>query len=73
MMLADALCRRGELKDRRFDIVAVDDSFVLQFVPEPVRRTAGVDAVGIAARVRKTAALTGHPLPYRLPAGLSQT
>ena len=53
MMLADALCRRGELKDRRFDILAVDDSFVLQFVPEPVRRTAGVDAVGIAARVRK--------------------
>ena len=53
MMLADALCRRGELKDRRFDILAVDESFVLQFVPEPVRRTAGVDAVGIAARVRK--------------------
>ena len=53
MMLADALFRRGELKDRRFDILAVEDSFVLQFVPEPVRHTAGVDAAGIAARVRK--------------------
>jgi 1-deoxy-D-xylulose-5-phosphate synthase len=59
MMLADALFRLGVLgtgcgtQGHRFDILAVEDNFVLQTAPEPVRRTAGVDAAGIAARVRQ--------------------
>ena len=52
MMLSEALRRRGTLAGHTWDIAALDESFAIQDRPEPVRRTAGVDAASIAARVR---------------------
>lgn len=55
MLLSDALRRLSErpLDGRATELLAVDDSFVIQTRPEPIRRTAGVDAVGIAAAVKR--------------------
>ncbi len=51
MMLSEALRPCGALSDRRWDIAALEDGFAIQQRPEPVRRTAGVDAESLAARV----------------------
>ena len=56
MMLSDALRRRGALEGRAWDILATDDSFVhpaaRDGVPEPIFRTAGVDAAAMADKIR---------------------
>ena len=52
MMLSDALIRRGAMTGRDYAILATDDSFVGQSRPEPIYRTAGVDAEAIAATIR---------------------
>ena len=44
MLLSDALRRNGGLEGHPFTILATDDSFVTQDKPEPIFRTAGVDA-----------------------------
>lgn len=51
MLLSDALRARGCLNP--MDILAVEDSFVVQSRPEPIRHTAGVDAASIAERVKR--------------------
>ncbi len=49
MMLTDALSRDPAFfKGRQHGILAVDDSFVIQDKPEPIRHTAGVDADAMA-------------------------
>ncbi len=53
MMLVDALRDRPGFATRKHAIIAVDDSFVIQDHPEPIRRTAGVDAAAIAAAVEE--------------------
>lgn len=55
MLLSDALGRLPErpLDGRETELLAVDDSFVIQTRPEPIRRTAGVDAIGIAAAAER--------------------
>ncbi len=54
MMLSDALCRRDpSFAARPYSIVAVEDSFVIQDRPEPIYRTAEVDAVAMIERIRK--------------------
>ncbi len=47
MMLADALDKTPAYTPRPRRILAVDDNFVIQSRPEPIRRTAGVDAEAI--------------------------
>ncbi len=49
MMLEDALKATPAWTPRPVRILAVDDSFVLQSRPEPVRHTAGVDAEAMTA------------------------
>ena len=44
MMLTDALARLSDAPTRWVRVLAVDDSFVIQDKPEPIRHTAGVDA-----------------------------
>ncbi len=51
MMLSDALGRYPDFSARGHRILAVNDSFVSQDRPEPIRRTAGVDAEAMAAAV----------------------
>ncbi len=52
MMLSDALGKDPAFfADRRFGILAVNDSFVIQDKAEPIRRTAGVDAEAMADAV----------------------
>ena len=53
MMLSDALIRCGGMGGRDHTIMATDDSFVTQSRPEPIYRTAGVDAEAIAAEIRR--------------------
>ena len=57
MMLTDALRRRGTLEGRSYAILATDDSFVSQDKPEPILRTAGVDAEAMVAEVKKLLAV----------------
>ena len=53
MMLSDALGRDPAFfASRAHRILAVDDSFVPQDIPEPIRHTAGVDAEAMAEAVR---------------------
>ena len=52
MMLSDELGRDPAFFDRRpYRILAVDDNFATQDKPEPIRRTAGVDAAAMADAV----------------------
>ncbi len=51
MMLSDALDRRPNYIPRPRRILAVEDSFVVQDKPEPIRHTAGVDAEAIASAI----------------------
>ncbi len=44
MLLTDAMRRGGTLSGHAYRILAIDDSFVCQDAPEPIFRTAGVDA-----------------------------
>ncbi len=53
MMLTDALDRLSVLSGRKHGILAIEDSFVVQDKPEPIRRTAGVDARAMVAWVQK--------------------
>ena len=57
MMLSDALCRVSNFKARPYDIVAVDDSFAIQARPEPIYRTAGVDAEAMISHLKALMAL----------------
>ena len=52
MMLSDMLIRQGTMENRRYAILATDDSFVCQDSPEPIYHTAGVDAMAIAEQIR---------------------
>ena len=52
MMLTDALRRNGGLDGHPYAILATDDSFVTQDKPEPIFRTAGVDAEAMMAAIR---------------------
>ncbi len=51
MMLSAELARESSFASRPVRILAVDDSFVIQKRPEPIRHTAGVDAAAIAEAV----------------------
>ena len=53
MLLSDALTRIGAMKGRRSAILATDDQFVIQTCPEPIYRTAGVDAETVAEEIRR--------------------
>lgn len=53
MMLTDAMRRQGSLEGHPYAILATDDSFVVQDKPEPIFRTAGVDAVAMIAALRR--------------------
>ena len=53
MMLSDAMRRDGCLEGHPYAILATDDSFVHQTRPEPILRTAGVDAMAMAAELRR--------------------
>ena len=53
MMLTDAMRRNGSLEGHPYAILATDDSFVSQDKPEPIFRTAGVDAETMAAEIRR--------------------
>ena len=53
MMLTDALRRSGALEGHPYSILATDDSFVTQDRPEPILRTAGVDAEAMVDEIRK--------------------
>ena len=52
MMLSDMMIRQGTMENRRYAILATDDSFVCQDSPEPIYHTAGVDAMAIAEQIR---------------------
>ena len=52
-MLTDAMRRNGSLAGHPYAILATDDSFVSQDKPEPILRTAGVDAEAMAATVKE--------------------
>ncbi len=52
MMLSDALTGRSDFTATAHRILAVEDSFVTQEKPEPIRHTAGVDAEAIVKAVR---------------------
>jgi 1-deoxy-D-xylulose-5-phosphate synthase len=58
MMLTDALRRRGALDGHPYAILATDDSFVAQDKPEPILRTAGVDAAAMAEEIKR---MMGRP------------
>ncbi len=51
MLLSDALDRTSTYRPRPRRVLAVDDSFVIQDKPEPIRHTAGVDAQAIVEAV----------------------
>lgn len=55
MMLLEELRRRPDFAagQHACDILAVEDSFVIQSKPEPIRRTAGVDAEAMVERIRR--------------------
>ena len=53
MMLTDALRRNGGLVGHPNAILATDDSFVSQDKPEPILRTAGVDAEAMVSEIKK--------------------
>ncbi len=53
MMLADALTRISDFSSRSYDILAVDNSFVIQTCAEPIYRTAGVDAESMLLRIQR--------------------
>ena len=53
MLLSDALHRQGALAGRSYAILATDDSFVTQDKPEPILRTAGVDADAMVDEVKR--------------------
>ena len=53
MMLTDALRKNGCLDGHPFGILAVEDSFVPQDKPEPILRTAGVDAAAMVAKIKE--------------------
>ena len=53
MLLSDALTRIDAMKGRRSAILATDDQFVIQTCPEPIYRTAGVDAETVAEEIRR--------------------
>ncbi len=52
MMLADTLSEISDFRTRPYDILAVDDSFVLQTRAEPIFKTAGVDAASMLVRIK---------------------
>lgn len=52
MMLSDALCRAGALDGHPYTILATTDGFVTQDKPEPIYRTAGVDAAAMVEELR---------------------
>ena len=52
MMLTDAMRRNGSLEGHPYAILATDDSFVSQDKPEPILRTAGVDAAAMATAIK---------------------
>jgi 1-deoxy-D-xylulose-5-phosphate synthase len=52
MMLSDALCRSGALDGHPYTILATTDGFVTQDKPEPIYRTAGVDAAAMVEELR---------------------
>ncbi len=51
MMLSDALDKHPAYTPRPRRILAVEDEFVIQTKPEPIRRTAGVDAEAIVEAI----------------------
>ncbi len=53
MMLTDALRRNGALEGHSYAILATNDSFVTQDKPEPIFRTAGVDAEAMVGEVKR--------------------
>lgn len=53
MMLTDAMRRNGSLEGHPYAILATDDSFVSQDKPEPILRTAGVDATAMLEQIRE--------------------
>ena len=53
MLLSDALHRQGALAGRSYASLATDDSFVTQDKPEPILRTAGVDADAMVDEVKR--------------------
>ena len=53
MMLTDAMRRNGSLEGHPYTVLATDDSFVTQDKPEPIFRTAGVDAEAMAKALRR--------------------
>lgn len=52
MMLSDALRQHPTMAGRAYDILAVNDTFAVQTRPEPIRRTAEVDATAMLKRLR---------------------
>ena len=52
MMLTDAMRRNASLEGHPYTILATDDSFVSQDKPEPILRTAGVDAEAMTAAIK---------------------
>ncbi len=53
MMLADTFRPRPIFRNRPYDILAVDDSFVIQTVNEPIWHTARVDAEAMVEKIRE--------------------
>ena len=53
MMLSDTLRKRSDFEDRPMTILGVDDSFAAQSRPEPIRRTAGVDAHAMVLHLKQ--------------------
>jgi len=53
MMLSDALTKISDFRTRPYDILAVDNSFVLQTKAEPIFKTAGVDAEAMLDRIKQ--------------------
>ena len=53
MMLTDAMRRNGSLEGHPYTILATDDSFVSQTRPEPILRTAGVDAEAMVTEIER--------------------
>ncbi len=51
MMLSDALCKISDFRKRPYDILAVDDGFVVQPRQESIYKTAGVDAEAMLNRL----------------------
>ena len=53
MMLADALSKITDFCTRPYDIIAVDDSFVIQTQAEPIFKTAGIDANAMLQSIKR--------------------